>query len=116
MLTFAKNILKMVQTRYTNKDIELFFATKKSAANKDITKDKRFWENINAFFSLLEIINCANELESYKFLHYEKYDNSSVVIKGAKNEMRLIFYENDNGKTISIHQITNNNVTWKIAQ
>ena len=80
-------------------DLRDLLLTGTSNKYKALARDKRFMEALGRAYRLLEVVQNANGLKVYSFLHYEQLKRSpksSIRIMNGRVE-RLVFEEIDDG-------------------
>ena len=80
-------------------DLKELILTGSNNKYKQLARDKQFMTALGRAYRLLEIVENANGLKRYSFLHYEQLKGvrkSSILIINGRVE-RLVFEETNNG-------------------
>ena len=98
----------MINIEYDNPELEMLLLEGKSILYKEIQGKKGFVKSLQAFLFLLKVISNTKELSFYKQYGYmPSKEESYVLIKGSKISRKLMFVETDQGRCITITNLTN---------
>lgn len=96
----------MVIVKYKDIELESLFAHGSGMTFKKAMSKKLFMKALYSFKNLLYIINNVVELEYYRYLHYKRNPTfSTVTVEGANLTGNIVFSEEDQGKSITIHNL-----------
>jgi len=102
---FAAKLYLTMQIVFDDTDLEELITTGYNSKYKKYTRNAKFMKALVTAYNYLRLLECANDLRSVSFLHYEKLSGtnglSSIRVVNGMVE-RILFREFDNGIRITV--------------